>query len=79
MQYTDLEGAGFGCLQCSEGNVAVGFNGIRSYNGPLFESGFSFNVPVQEVVDEFEDGDLRLETAILDIEAWSNETGGYLY
>ena len=75
VQYTDLEGAGFGCLQCSEGNVAVGFNGIRSYNGPLFESGFSFNVPVQEVVDEFEDGDLRLETAILDIEAWSNETG----
>ena len=25
VQYTDAEGAGFGCLQCSEGNVAVGF------------------------------------------------------
>ena len=75
VQYTDEEGAGFGCLQCSEGNVAVGFNGIRNYNGPLFESGFSFNVPTQEVVDEFEDGDMRLETAILDIEAWAAETG----
>jgi hypothetical protein len=71
VQYSDLEGAGFECLQCSEGNVAVGFNGIRNYTGPLFESGFSFNVPTQEVVDEFEDGDMRLETAILDIDAWA--------
>lgn len=75
VQYTDEEGAGFGCLQCSEGNVAVGFNGIRNYNGPLFESGFSFNVPTQEVVDEFEDGDMRFETAILDIETWAADTG----
>lgn len=75
VQYTDLEGAGFGCLQCSEGNVAVGFNGIRNYTGPLFESGFSFNVPTQEVVDEFEPGDLRLDTAILDIVAWADQTG----
>lgn len=75
VQYSDLEGAGFGCLQCSEGNVAVGFNGIRNYTGPVFESGFSFNVPTQEVVDEFEAGDMRLETAILDIDAWAAETG----
>ena len=71
VQYSDEEGAGFECLQCSEGNVAVGFNGIRNYSGPLFESGFSFNVPVQEVVDAFEDGDIRLETAILDIDTWA--------
>ena len=71
VQYTDKEGAGFECLQCSEGNVAVGFNGIRNYNGPVFESGFSFNVPTQEVVDAFEAGDIRLETAILDIDAWA--------
>lgn len=71
VQYSDLEGAGFGCLQCSEGNVAVGFNGIRNYSGPMFDSGFSFNVPTQEVVDLFEAGDLRLDTAILDIDAWA--------
>lgn len=75
VQYTDAEGAGFECLQCSEGNVAVGFNGIRNYTGPTFDSGFSFNVPTQEVVDEFEDGDLRKDVAILDIEAWATETG----
>ena len=67
--------AGFGCLQCSEGNVAVGFNGIRNYTGPFFDSGFSFNVPTQEVVDEFEDGDIRKDVAILDIEAWASENG----
>jgi hypothetical protein len=75
VQYTDVEGAGFGCLQCSEGNVAVGFSGVRGYSGPLFTPGFSFNVPVQEVVDEFEAGDLRKDVAILDIEAWAAETG----
>lgn len=75
VQYTDKEGAGFGCLQCSEGNVAVGFNGIRNYTGPVFESGFSFNVPVQEVVDVFTEDDLRKDVAILDIEAWAAETG----
>ncbi len=75
VQYTDEEGAGFGCLQCSEGNVAVGFNGIRNYTGPLFDSGFSFNVPTQEVVDLFEAGDTRKDVAILDIDAWAADTG----
>lgn len=71
VQYTDIEGAGFGCLQCSEGNVAVGFNGIRNYSGPEFESGFSFNVPTQEAFDAFQSGDIRRDVAILDIEAWA--------
>ncbi|WP_298321008.1 RagB/SusD family nutrient uptake outer membrane protein [uncultured Aquimarina sp.] len=75
VQYTDEEGAGFGCLQCSEGNVAVGFNGIRNYSGPQFDSGFSFNVPTQEVVDTFEAGDIRLDVAILDIDAWAADQG----
>ncbi len=69
VQYTDLEGAGFGCLQCSEGNVAVGFNGPRSYVGPYFESGYSFNVPTQEAYDAFDSDDLRRDVAILNIEA----------
>ncbi len=74
VQYTDVEGASFDCLQCSEGNVAVGFNGVRKYSGPLFTPGFSFNIPVQEAVDEFEPGDLRKEVAILDIESWAAST-----
>ncbi|MDM8158473.1 RagB/SusD family nutrient uptake outer membrane protein [Labilibaculum sp. K2S] len=75
VQYTDVEGAGFGCLQCSEGNVAVGFSGIRGYVGDLYTSGFSFNLPTQDAVDEFEPGDNRKDVAILDIEAWAAETG----
>lgn len=75
VQYTDKEGAGFGCLQCSEGNVAVGFNGIRNYSGPLFDSGFSFNVPVQEAYDAFEPEDLRRDIAILNIEEFAAANG----
>lgn len=75
VQYTDLQGAGFGCLQCSEGNVAVGFNGIRNYNGPDFTSGFSFNVPTQEAYDAFANDDPRRDIAILDIDAWAAQTG----
>ncbi len=43
IQYIDKEGAGFGCIQRSKGNVTVGFNGIRGYSGSVFESGFNFN------------------------------------
>jgi tetratricopeptide (TPR) repeat protein len=75
VQYTDAEGAGFGCLHCSEGNIAVGFNGIRNYAGPVFDGGFSFNVPVREAYDAFEPGDARREVAILDIEDWADRTG----
>jgi len=75
VQYTDAEGAGFGCLQCSEGNVAVGFNGIRNHTGPIYDSGFSFNVPTREAFEAYEAGDGRRDVAILDIDAWAVETG----
>ena len=75
IQYTDLEGASFDCFQCSEGNIAVGFNGIRQYNGPLFDSGFSFNVLTQSLVDAFEIGDMRKDVAVLDIVDWASKTG----
>jgi hypothetical protein len=75
VQYTGTEGAGFDCLQCSEGNVMVGFSGVRGYDGPLYESGFGFNLPTQETFDAFETNDLRRELSILDIEAWAADTG----
>lgn len=77
VQYTDTEGAGFGCLQCSEGNVAVGFSGVRNFSGPLFSSGFSFNVPTQEGADAFEVGDRRKDVAILDIAAFAAANANY--
>ena len=79
VQYNDDQGASFDCLQCSEGNVAVGFSGIRNYSvepgsvGDIFKSGFSFNVPVQEVYDAFEENDIRRDVAILDIVTWAAE------
>lgn len=77
VQYTDAEGASFDCLQCSQGNVAVGFSGVRSYSGPLFDSGFSFNVPTQEAANAFEVGDLRKVVTILDIVAFAAANSGY--
>lgn len=77
VQYTDLEGGSFDCFQCSEGNIAVGFNGIRKYIGtpfgPRFESGYSFNVPTQEAYDAFNDADTRKDISILNIEKWVAE------
>jgi len=73
VQYSNEQGAGFGCLQCSEGNVAVGFSGIRGYNGPTYASGFSFNVPVQDLVDQFTPNDGRYRATIMDIEAYKTE------
>ena len=73
IQYSNDQGAGFDCLQCSEGNVMVGFSGIRGYDGPIYRSGFGFNVPTQELVDAFEAGDARLTPTILDIEQFISE------
>ncbi len=75
VQYTDAEGASFDCLQCSSGNVAVGFNGIRNYTGPLFDSGYSFNVPTAETYSAYDADDKRRDVAVLDIEAWAASTG----
>lgn len=82
VQYTDVEGAAFGCLQCSEGNVAVGFSGPRNYDGPLYTSGFSFNVPTAQAAVIFEDDDLRKEVTILDMSTFgpdNNATYGAGY
>lgn len=73
VQYSDAEGAGFGCLQCSEGNVAVGFMGIRNYDGPLYDSGYSFNLPVDEAYNSYEDGDTRRDASILFMQTWAAE------
>jgi hypothetical protein len=82
IQYTDAQGAGFGCLQCSKGNVAVGFNGIRNYSGPFFDGGYSFNLPTQASYDAYEVGDNRRDVAILNIVTWAaanNATYGQGY
>jgi len=81
IQYSDIEGGSFDCFQCLEGNYASFFNGPRGFvdSTGFFDAGYSFNVPVQEVVDAFEDGDIRLEYSILDIEQWIADNPGSSY
>ena len=59
--------------QGTEGNFGVIHNGPRGLQGEdlEFDSGWSFNVPTQELVDLYEVGDSRKEATILDIEAWA--------
>ncbi len=81
VQYSDIDGGSFGCFQCLEGNYSVYFNGPRGFfdSAGKFDAGYSFNVPVQEVVDAFEPGDLRYETSILDIEQYITDNPGSSY
>jgi len=70
VQYTGLEGGSYGCLICLEGNAAVGFQGIRQYNGPVYGDGNSYNLPTQELYDAFSSIDGRRAATILDIDAF---------
>ena len=70
IQYVGVEGGSYGCFVCLEGFAAVGFHGIRGYEGPIYSDGNSYNLPTQNLVDEFETNDPRLPASILDIEAF---------
>lgn len=68
IQYVGIEGGSYSCFVCLEGNAAPGFDGIRGYEGPVYGDGNSYNLPTQDLVDEFEDNDPRLGASVLDIE-----------
>lgn len=70
IQYSGQEGGSYDCFVCLEGNAAVGFHGIRQYNGPLYGDGNSYNLPTQDLYDAFEENDPRRDATILDIEAF---------
>jgi hypothetical protein len=70
IQYTGLEGGGYGCLICLEGNAAPGFHGIRQYNGPVYGDGNSYNLPTQALYNAFSASDPRRDASVLDIEAF---------
>lgn len=70
VQYTGLEGGSYGCLICLEGNAAVGFQGIRQYNGPVYGDGNSYNLPTQALYDAFSPIDPRRGATVLDIESF---------
>lgn len=70
IQYSGLEGGGYGCLVCLEGNATPGFQGIRQYNGPIYGDGNSYNLPTQALYDAFSSSDPRRNASILDIDAF---------
>ena len=68
IQYTNVEGAGWDCLHCSEGSYFVQFNGPRSpYDDPVFASGWGFFLPSQALYDSFDSSDMRRDVTILDL------------
>ena len=81
IQYSDIDGGSYDCFQCLEGNYAAYFNGPRGFvdSEGFFDAGYSFNVPTQDAVDAFEDGDIRLEYSILDIEQYIADHPGSSY
>ncbi len=72
VQYFGGEGASFGCFQCVEGNIAVGFMGPRFTGGNFspYTSGFSFNPPTSELFNAYASEDVRRDATILDMEAF---------
>lgn len=70
IQYVGLEGGSYGCFVCLEGFAAVGFHGIRGYQGPVFADGNSYNLPTRDLYNAFESGDPRRDASLLDIEAF---------
>lgn len=71
IQYSGLEGGGYDCFICLEGNAAPGFHGIRQYNGPLYGDGNSYNLPTQDLYDAFGVNDtIRRDASVLDIDAF---------
>ncbi|ERM81667.1 membrane protein [Rhodonellum psychrophilum GCM71 = DSM 17998] len=70
VQYSGLEGGGYDCFVCLEGNLAVGFHGIRLYNGPFYGDGNSYNLPTRNLYNAFAANDPRRDATVLDIDAF---------
>ena len=66
VQYTSVEGAGWGCIQCSEGNYLPQNNAPRDYTGPVYKFGWGFSLPTQQLYDAYSNGDQRRGITILE-------------
>ena len=64
VQYTSVEGAGWGCIQCSEGNYLPQNNAPRDYSGAIYKSGWGISLPTQQLYDAFASGDRRREETL---------------
>ncbi|WP_296351472.1 RagB/SusD family nutrient uptake outer membrane protein [Winogradskyella sp.] len=68
IQYTGVEPAGWGCIECSQGTYFPQFCGPRSpYDDTTYRAGWGFCLPSVELHDLFEDGDSRKEVTFYDL------------
>ena len=81
VQYTSVEGAGWNCIQCSEGNYLPQNNAPRDYTGPVYKFGWGFSLPTQQLYDAYSNGDQRRGITILEPKltdySQSRENTGY--
>ncbi len=81
VQYVSVEGAGWDCIQCSEGNYLPQNNAPRDFSGPVYKFGWGISLPTQQLYDAYDSGDIRrdvtfLEPALSDYSV-SRENTGY--
>lgn len=68
IQYTGVEGADWGCIQCSEGTYFAQFCGPRSpYDNTVYRTGWGFCLPSIEFYDMFDDNDARKQVTFYDL------------
>ena len=67
IQYTGVEGADWGCIQCSEGTYFVQFCGPRELADTLYRGGWGFNLPSVELYELFEANDARRDVTFFDL------------
>lgn len=78
IQYTNVEGAGWDCLHCSEGSYFVQFNGPRSpFDDPVYASGWGFLLPSQMLYDLYDENDARRAVTIFDLRELRDSGGNY--
>ena len=75
VEYSDQEGGSYGCLICLEGNLTVGYQGIRQYDGPTYGDGNSYNLPTEDLFNSFENYDPRRNATCLNISTFLSSQG----
>jgi len=63
--------------QGTEGNFGIIHNGPRAFSGPTYASGWSFNVPTEDLYNSFSDGDTRKDASILNMAKFAEDNAGY--
>ncbi|MFD2725549.1 RagB/SusD family nutrient uptake outer membrane protein [Hyunsoonleella rubra] len=78
IQYTNVEGAGWDCIHCSEGSYFVQFNGPRSpFDDPVYASGWGFLLPTPMLYDLYDENEARRDVTIFDLRELRDSGGNY--